>query len=81
MGFIPKKENKPFTLQQEDLVLVEYQDNGRLYLVKNPSNITLSFGDIIVVTHHRNTDDRNLPYLVCRVLGFTSKAFLSSVFL
>ena len=76
MAILPKKEDKPFDLKEENLVLVEYQIDGRLYLVKNPSNITLSFGDRVVVTHHLEKDDRSMPFMVCRVLGFTSLAFV-----
>lgn len=76
MAWSRRKEDKPFDLSTEDLVLVEYQDDGRLYLVSNPQDIGMTYNDIVVVSHLKvGQDDKSLPYSVCRVLGFTSKAF------
>lgn len=78
MSRYAKKEDKPFELSDSH-VIVEYQTNGQLYVVDNPQNITLTFDDYVAVTRtYESEEDKKMqmPYTICRVVGFTNKEFL-----
>lgn len=78
MSRYAKKEDKPFELSDSH-VIVEYQKDGQLYVVDNPQNITLTFDDYVVVTRSYESEEdskKQMPYTVCRVVGFTNKEFL-----
>lgn len=77
MSRFEKKKDLPFSLSN-DFIIVEYVRYGKLYLVKNPNNIDLTYGDYIAVTRtYENEEDKEIqmPYAVCRVVGFTNKLF------
>lgn len=78
MSRYAKKEDKPFELSDSH-VIVEYQTDGQLYVVDNPQNITLTFDDYVAVTRTYESEEdskKQMPYTICRVVGFTNKEFL-----
>lgn len=71
-----RKEDKPYSFNEEGLVLVEYSKDGRLYLVKNINEIAIGEDDYLAVSYiPANAEDSHLPVACVKSLGMTSKYF------
>lgn len=74
-----RKEDKPYKFDDENLVLVEYTSNGRLYFTNNRENILVGEDDYLAVSYiPAKEDDARLPVVAVRCLGFTGKHFLDT---